>query len=266
MRRSVCGLVVGLALVVTAGPVQAAPQIVAALPTEGAIELACKDGTCAAELSAICLQQSRFTPVAGTSYDVYAPDRSAIAVIGHGEDGQQVSISPDALQIRSLRGQLAFRFSLPAANVAAHGVSRVTIAVRRLAVMLPRPVADDPMPQTVADVERTVREVGALGPYWADANAETLGVARMMTRVVNLLPAEGTLTATDADALGRQTLTKEGRAGSAAGLIGIDHVDHCRRRTEVSGTISMRRCIRNVHDQYMQGLNFGYYDAITPGS
>ena len=68
-----------LAAVSMAGPALAAPQIVAAVPSNGPISLVCDGDGCAAEISTICLQRGRAAPPPGSRYAVHAPDRAAIA-------------------------------------------------------------------------------------------------------------------------------------------------------------------------------------------
>ena len=49
-------------------PAQAAPQILGLMASAEPVPMTCVDGTCTAELSSVCLQQQRPTPLTGTVY------------------------------------------------------------------------------------------------------------------------------------------------------------------------------------------------------
>ena len=128
---------VAILVLALAGAVHAAPQIVAAVPSNGPINLICDGAECWAELSTICLQKTRFTPRAGTSYVIHRPHRTAIAVIGHRGDGKTIRLASDVLHFASLRGQTAFRVLLPTSFQENRGLDRVSISVEQLATLIP---------------------------------------------------------------------------------------------------------------------------------
>ncbi|HIN21438.1 MAG TPA: hypothetical protein EYM71_06280, partial [Rhodospirillales bacterium] len=119
----------------------APPQIVAAVPTGEEVELICADSGCSAEFSTICLQQSRTPPSRDTAYGLHGSERAAIAFTGTCRDGSEVALAPELLRFDSFRGHSAFKFSVPSALLKKRGLTRLTVKVERLAMLLPVPEA-----------------------------------------------------------------------------------------------------------------------------
>ncbi len=254
------------AFTVLAAPVRAAPQIVAAVPTNGPVELLCDGAQCWAEFSTICLQQARFTPKGGTGYVLHDKDRAAVAVTGLTRDGTTVDLDPGLLHYAAHRGQVSFRFALAADVLARKGLDSVSVTLRRLVTLVPRGQAGDPLPQTPGDVSVAVREIGATGGYWVAVNTESIALARMTNRVINRLPPGGSVSPSKGAALWKQAATREGDLPAKTVSRGGDLIDHCQRRSARPGSVSMRRCLGYIHDQYMHDLNFKYWNALKPQS
>ena len=146
-----------VAAVLVGGSAYAAPQIVAAIPTVDEVELSCAGGDCMAEFSTICLQQSRMAPSRYTTYGLHGPERTAVAFTGTRRDGATVILSPELLRFDSLRGHSAFKFSVPSRFMKDRGLTRLTVKVERLVMLLPVPEAGDTKPQTADDVALAMR-------------------------------------------------------------------------------------------------------------
>lgn len=265
------GIAAALAAWMAAAPgAEAAPQIVAAVPTNGVLELSCDGGECAAEISTVCLQRGRAAPLPGDRYVVHAPDRAAIAVTGTAAGGGTVALDSGLLDFAALRGQVAFRVSLRTRDLARLGLAAVSIRVERMAMLVPVTDAEDGKPQTAADVRRAAGGMAATGGYWLALNDERMAVARVANRMVNDLPRKGSVAPDDSRALWARALAPESAlAGPAAGdavARARYTVEYCRAAAFEPGQFPMRRCLSRFHDRLLQDLNRGYWDALKPQS
>ena len=248
------------------GSAWAAPQIVAAVPTGEEVELACAAGGCSAEFSTICLQQSRIAPSRDTAYGLHGPERTAVAFTGTRRDGTTVALSPELLRFDSLRGHSAFKFSVPSALLKERGLTRLTVKVERLAILLPVPEAGDPKPQTAADVALALSEVKTTGGYWAARNGENMAMVRLTSRIINRLPNKGSISAEESNALWQQALAPEKELTGEPLALNRRYVDYCRENALLPGSFPMRRCLGNAHDWFLKDLNTDYWKSLKPTS
>ena len=127
-------------LVLGAGAVQAAPQSLALVATEGAVELTCEGGACAAEFSTFCLQMDRVSPRPGTPYRQAGGE---IRLVGTTEEGRTVELDPRRyLKFDSLRTHLALRISVPRHEIDRLGLARVAVAVGENMTLVPDQTAE----------------------------------------------------------------------------------------------------------------------------
>ncbi len=255
-----------LSAALSATAAQAAPQIVAAVPTGGDAELVCAGGNCSAEFSAICLQQGRTPPSKLTPYVIHGPDRDAITVTGYRKDGGTVTLAPGILRFASLRGHSAFRTSVPAAFLKSHGLDRLTVRIGRLAMLMPVAQAGDPKPQTAEDVALASRELKTTGAYWTELNPQNLAMARLTNRIINRLPARGSVPSAVGEALWQQAATPEKGLSKDSLAWNRSHFDYCRENALNPGSFSMRRCLGVAHDWFMKDLNVNYWNSLKPQS
>ena len=254
------------AVVLAAGSAWAAPQIVAAVPTGEEVELACAEGGCSAEFSTICLQQSRIAPSRYTAYGLHGPERTAVAFTGTRRDGTVVALAPELLRFDSLRGHSAFRFSVPSQFLKERGLTRLTVKVERLAILLPVPEAGDPKPQTADDVALALREVKTTGGYWAARNGENMAMVRLTSRIINRLPHKGSISAAESEALWQQALAPEKELTGEPLAWNRSYVDYCRENAQLPGSFPMRHCLGNAHDWFLKDLNTDYWKSLKPTS
>ncbi len=248
------------------GNAWAAPQIVAAVPTGEEVELACASGNCSAEFSTICLQKSRTPPKRDTAYGLHGPERTAVVFTGTRRDGAKVALSPELLRFDSYRGPSAFRFSVPSAFLKDRGLTRLTVKVERLAMLLPVPEAGDPKPQTADDVTLALREVETTGRYWAARNGENMAMVRLTNRIINRLPLKGSISAEASEILWQQALAPEKELTGEALAWNRRYVDYCRENSLLRGSFPMRRCLGNAHDWFLKDLNTDYWKSLKPTS
>ena len=244
----------------------AAPQIVAVVPSNGEVELVCDGARCSAEFSTICLQQSRSTPSPGTPYVIHRPDRTAVAVTGYRAGGGTMALASGVLDVASLRGPIAFRFSVPAAFLKTHGLDRLTVNIESLAMLVPVAETGDSKPQTGADVTQASEQLKTTGAYWVELNPEKMAMARLTNRVINRLPARGTISEAANQSLWESAVAPEKELSEDALDWARRYVDYCWESPLSAGRFSMRRCLWTVHDSYMHDLNVKYWNNQKPQS
>ncbi len=107
---------------------RAAPQVLALISTEGAVQLACNGGECAATFSSFCLQNERSSPPSATAYQLAGAED--LRVTGLYRQGRKVSLDAmRVLKLTAMRTQVAVRISVAESRLAELGVSRVSIDV-----------------------------------------------------------------------------------------------------------------------------------------
>ena len=264
MTRLSIPVLMGLILAIgTVGGASAAPQILAALPVGGPLELVCNDTICEAEISAICLQPSRHSPPRGTAYELLAEDLGSVALSGYTADGRTVTLPSTLLRVASRRGQTAVRFFVERDVLEQRGLRSVWLDFDRMIALLPVPTEDGSAPQTEADIVEAVSGIWRIGEIWAEVNADNMALARIVVRVGNGLPRAGTVSNAESDrllqlAVGRETTLSQRALNSSRQLIAL-----CQRRSQYT---PMRICLGENHDQIMLGLNARYWSALSPGS
>lgn len=254
------------AVFLVAGSAHAAPQITAAVPTGGEVDFACAGGDCSAEFSAICLQRSRKPPSRYMPYVIHGPDRTAITVTGHRKDGGTVTLAPELLRIASLRGHSAFRISVPAAVTKSHDLTRLTLKIERLAMLVPVSQPGDNEPQTANDVAQAFHQLETTGSYWTEMNPDNLAMARLTNRIINRLPSRGSVSVEVGEALWEQASAPEKELTRDSLAWNRSHFDYCRENALTPSGFPMRRCLGISHDWFMKDLNVNYWKSLKPSS
>ena len=263
---------IALALAVTAGalgalPAWAAPQILALMPTESARPLECEGDTCRAEFSAICLQEERRVPNAGTAYELLRDGKAAggpvLVLATAGGKTKRLDMAEAQARFTSLRGQFAMAIEVPRAVLAAHGSVNAAIAVERTAFLSPVPVAGDDSPITLGEVRAVLgRHVTVAAAFERDV-AAGLAITRVVNALVNALPKakrpkrEDELAAAEA-ILARYAAGPDGPEKRAAeDVAGSVHTCDIQDVRRVYKTI--RTCLQVYHDNVMTGINTAYW-------
>jgi hypothetical protein len=244
----------------------AAPQALGLIASgETPTELNCIDGTCSAEFSAFCLQQSADTPRHGTPYSVV--DGSALSFVVTDKNGAQRRVPATGLTVRSARSFAAAVISVPESTLRALGGDRISIAVGSGTALAPQSVANDANPQTARDVADAVekyRKVGQ-GPV-RDGSSLSLAFRGMMA-MINALPrGEKRLTDTRESQRARETLQSTEMTPEAR-LFTAERLQHCEGLAAsawVDG--GLRPCLESQHDAFVSNLNQNYWKALRPGS
>jgi hypothetical protein len=241
----------------------AAPQVLAAVPVGEPYQLKCHDGVCEAEFSAICLQPKRRAPDSDTAYQVYADDQSAVKLTAQTNAGESIELPAGLLSVSSVRSQTTIRFTLEQNILKDKQLRSVSVGLKRMVTLLPEPVADDPSPQTTADIRYAVTGVRRIGEIWGENNADNMTIARITDRIGNVLSTRSERTSEEIENLIQDAIQHEPD-------MSIEAVDSARRLVAVcqrrSRFTDIRVCLAEFHDQIMLGLNGKYWSALIPGS
>lgn len=198
------------------------------------------------------------------SYSINGQQGADVAVIGHRAGGGTVALAPGVLRITSLRGQTAFRLSVPASFLKSRRLKRLTLNIVRLAVLTPDSWAGDPRPQTAEDVALAVRQADESGGYWSALNTEKMAMARVTNRVLNRLAPNGSVSVERSRDLWSKAVAPEPALSEGALDWVRTRIEYCRQSALSPSGFPMRRCLGTVDDRYMQDLNTNYWKALKP--
>ena len=260
---------IGLAALVAlgSGAAQAAPQILALVETKGKVGLTCSGSECSAELTSFCLDAGRFSPPRGTEYQV-AVD-GLIRLVGTTQDGRSLALDVKShARFRSARRHLAVRVSVDRAALAALGVSHADIEVAANAALLPVAWPGDPNAITEHEAALFTGPLRQLGSLVVDGNTARMQAARVTSRMINLLPPNGGARAQSSETLWRRA-TAAGDKGSLspqARKRARGAIELCRFVASINGSSSLRRCLQEQHDGFVDFLNSKFWKAVKTGT
>ena len=249
------------------GAAQSAPQALALVATEGKVGLTCAGSACSAELTSFCLDAGRFAPPQGTAYRIAGSGQ--IRLIGATEDGRELALDARShLRFESARRHLAVRVIMDRAVLEALGVDRVEIEIAENVALLPVPQPGDPAPITESEAALLTGPLRDLGSRIVDGNAERMQAARLTSRMINLLPPRG-----DAGAIGGEALWQRATAERGTGSLSPAARERARGAFElcrfvgtIGGPASLRRCLQEQHDGFVDFLNSNFWKAVKTGT
>jgi hypothetical protein len=254
MRIKALGLFAALPLTsiaLTFAPAQAAPQILALMATIAPVPMTCVDGTCTAELSAVCLQERRPTPSTGT---VYRPaEGTDITMTVTGPDGVSRTLRVEAaLSFTSLRQYNAVKVSLPEATVRKLGGGAAALSVGPMASIVPIPVDGDPEPLSAGEIANYTGPLRAAAEDAFRRDSARVNATRILNQMVNRLPTHSGDGIEKADALWKKTV---GTDVTAEARQFLNHaLKDCRETMRIGVQPSLRSCLSYQHD-YLSGEN-----------
>ena len=264
MRRSILLVTGTLLLIANTGPATAVPQLLAAVPSSGPLDMVCNDNLCQAEFSAICLQSERSFPVKGTPYKIQLKDIAAVKLRGEMADGTMRDLSSRLLRIDSQRSHTAIRFVVDRSQLPQSGIERLTVAFDRLIALFPVPAQDQQVdhssPQTADDLITAANGIRRAERLWLEFNADNVAVARIANRMSNSLPRSGAVVSEKADRLWRSAIAQEPGLSQKIKMDTLELVNRCQQRRD----ISLRHCLNYTHDQVMRDLNVRYWRLLKP--
>ncbi len=254
------------------GAAQAAPQALALVATEGKVGLVCEGRECSAELTSFCLDAGRFSPAPGTAY--HLAGAAEVRVIGTTQDGRTLALDARSyLRFESARRHLAVRVSVDRAALEALGISRAEIEIAENVALLPVPRPGDPDPITEGEAALFSGPLRQLGSLVVDGNGERMQAARVTSGMINLLAPRDGAGAPGGESGGGEALWR--RATAARGADSLSPAarerargafELCRFVASVGGPSSLRRCLREQHDGFVDFLNSNFWKAVRTGT
>lgn len=275
-------LVLAALVALGSGAAQSAPQALALVATEGTVGLTCEGRECSAEMTSFCLDAGRFAPPQGTAYRLAG--RGLIRLIATTKDGRALALDARShLRFESARRHLAVRVSVDRAALAALGVTQAEIEIAENVALLPVPRPGDPDPITETEAALLTGPLRHVGSLVVDGNAERMQAARVTSRMINLLPARGgagsamsDVGAGDVgagDVAAGEALWRRATAASrvdslspAARTRARGAFELCRFVGTVGGPSSLRRCLQEQHDGFVDFLNSKFWEAVKTGT
>ncbi|MFN0043266.1 MAG: hypothetical protein ACKVSF_08660 [Alphaproteobacteria bacterium] len=248
----------------------AAPQILALMATDGPRPLECEGEICRAEFTAICLQEHRPVPNAGTVYELLPASKSTketgepvlIATMADGLT-RRIDMAGARARFISMRGQFAMAIEIPKAVLDAMGAKAAGIAIAKTAILTPEPLQDDPQPITVGEIRAVLgRHVQIAHGFERDV-AGGLATSRVLNALVNALPKAKRPRREDELAASERVL-----ASYAAGPVGAERrasddirsiIVTCDMREMRAAYRTVRTCVQVYHDRIIAGVNTTYW-------
>jgi hypothetical protein len=257
-------LLIGAAIAFGAGSANAAPQVLGLVAMNEPLVMKCDETGCKAEISAFCLQQPRDNPTPGATY---SPAEGAdIALIGTRTDGSTMTLpAADYLAFESSRGFTSVRATIEPAQMAALGLASVAVMVGNAVSLLPAESADDPNPQSAAEIALATGAYRTQASEFFDASSEQADAIRVTNVMINTLPNQG-----------RTKLDSDGHLLAEAFDDGIGETidpaaiqravaihDTCREKVDVTHHIdTMRACLIGSHDNMVVNSNIQFWDSL----
>ncbi len=235
----------------------AAPQILAALPSEGGIPFVCTDSGCTAALSTYCLQKNRPTPAYGTVYEPAAPQ--SFTLVLRDATGTERRLPADGhVTFVENRGFMSVSARISESDLARLGAAEARIEVAANATLLPVPVAGDPNPLTEQEIALATGPLRRLGAHLVD-RTPTAVAAGMVSGIAGRLPASNPGTAKP-DYRGIWKNVAGERADRPAAIRARSELDFCLQRAGARLPVSVRRCLEWRHDRLIRDLNVDYWE------
>ncbi len=245
---------------------QRSPQVLALVSIDKPMELLCFNGDCFVELSAFCLQADYKTPNRGTRYQVAG--FGGIRVTGYTREGASVALDPsEHFQLSALRTHVAVRMSIRSEALQKMDLARVEVTVAPNVSLVAMP-SDKYEPQSEVSVAVATGPWRLIGDRIVDRNQEKMSAARVTNRIANSLPpftnvSRDTTRAIWADMENNGLL--ENMQPKAVQLLS-DAYSECEGKHNLGGMTTMRECVSQMHDRFLNDLNSKYWDVIRGAS
>jgi hypothetical protein len=260
----------------------AAPQVLMVVTPSDEIPLTCENGSCSAEVAAICLQPDRSNPQRGKSYRLRARDANirgarstrvedTMILMGRTAAGQE-KILPAAklLNISAEREHYAVTLSVDEAVIYQHGLTSLAVRVTGNVLLFPDADQGDPNPQTPSDLKIAKTTQRGTAERVLSNHSDEITGARLVRYAMNVLPRDRASSKTE------RLAAREGAMRQPAPADAVAHVKDafyaCRSVTDhtiikrYDSRYSYRACLGVMHDELIDGVNKKYWDALKAGS
>ena len=258
----------GIAIFLSAGAVQAAPQILGLVATgPEPTPLHCSEGVCSARFTTFCMQADRDAPLLGTEYLVVDDDSLQLIVTDAG--GHATTVPAEDVTIQSVHSYTAVQINVPETQIRALRGVTAALAVAPLATLVPKAMAGDPRPQSEEDIALASGDHRRIGDEHVDRGGTTAEAASALMTMI---------TAIDSHELGQRPRDVEAETGVIQGVLaerGVPFNDQemLRERVDLcAGLVAnawyrdgMPTCLQTYHDNYVSTLTGRYWDAVGTG-
>lgn len=257
------GVLAGFLMTCVTPTAQAAPQILAALPSSVGIPFTCLDGVCQADLSTYCLQRKRPAPNFGTVYTPAAAEDFKL-VIKTG-DGVTTLAAAEHVNFVESRGFMAISAVIDEPELRKLGGTDAKLTIGEAASLLPVAEPNDLDPLTESEIAYVTKWRRAEGGKIVDSKPEA-HAAQLLASVVNRLPNRGGTMPNVLDTVWEQAIGDE--INNLPPMIAEPVLMRARAEFELcrnGGTRhsygGVRRCLEFRHDDMIRNLNIEYWDT-----
>jgi hypothetical protein len=259
-RTFVGGLVLAAVLLPTGAG--AAPQILGLVATKGAVPLVCRDGACVVELTTFCLQEERRPPKPGIAYKPVRGDALYLVVTSKDGAVRELPAAGHVTIVSTRRGSSAVRIMLDARKLTALNAARFAVRVGRRAALVPVAVAGDPEPLSAAEIALASGPLWALAERLIERGGTRIEAARLVNRVINVLPRAGRATTKQRASAWTAALAGRPGAGERARAKAAAYYRSCRGLSSSKhGQFSLRQCLELKHWWLVHKFNIEYWHA-----
>ncbi|MFY0610786.1 MAG: hypothetical protein JXQ99_04605 [Hyphomicrobiaceae bacterium] len=244
----------------------AAPQILGLVATVTPLPLSCAAGVCTVEVSGVCLQEHRQAPRTGTIYRV--ADGSKLTLVVHDRDGKTRSTVVNKLvEVTSLRLFNSLSISLPERFVRdlSKDAVRSSLSIAPLTSLIPVTEVGDPTPLTKNEIRAYTGRLRALAERAFNFDKANLNATRILSQMVNRLPADIPIGAEGITKVFDQTIDAKAPAtGTRVTRLVTRALDTCREKLRVERTPHLRACLSNQHDMLNSNTTLNVWKALRP--
>jgi len=248
-----------------ASDAKAAPQILAALPMESGIELACSYGICAAQLTTYCLQRERPAPTMGAAYVPATKEHFTLVLTS--TDGQEVRLpASEHMRFVENRGFMSVAASIELGRMKALGAQSAKIVVWEGASLIPVPEENDPNPLTEDEIAFVTNSLRTIGQDYVDHQPKA-GSAQLLAQLNAALPSDGIVAANTFNGMWQNSIGDEIPLPASGAILesAEQAFEECSGRASTYMVGGLRRCLEFQHDNMIRGLNVEYWQN-QPGS
>jgi len=259
------------AAVVAMGPT---PQALAVVASAGDMSMHCQGAECALELTTICLEPERASPVRGLAYTPY-DGVSGFTVKATLRSGEEVSLDPEhALEYEALRGHSSVLASIKPDVVRALGVKSATLSVTTSATLMPVLWGNPDDAHTEAELKEATGPNRALAADILQKSGAKLAATRITNQMINAIPPGRRTPAAAVGGSGLSGAHEIGLARDAAmraatqegshATEGLAIAEEALQRCSTYGFSTLRDCLSAMHDGFIGKLNNRYWDSLKP--
>jgi hypothetical protein len=269
LRRRALTWLLTLALLILADHAQAAPQILGIVASNGLpTPLHCANGYCSGYLASFCLQEARHAPNSGSEYKL-APGGN-LTILATTSEGATLRLPGERLlAIRSRSGFTSLWVSMAEDRLRQLGAVAAAVEVGADTTVLPVAGAEDPQPQSAAEIGAASGPLRKLAAETFDAKSEAADTARLIQLVINDLPA-GSKTAGAvplSTVWNRVAAEARQRGADQTGLAAAGRVvAECQGGKDGAGSFAGGVCLEMRQAELMTDLNRRYWDQAAGGS